>query len=297
MDAATGAYSRQTLQPILANRHALAGTTKHERGFFCCSQFTNHYSLSFKQPPVLTPEMTQKRPSPQPIAEVPDVIVVDFDKTFIRENLLTAWVFFVLFKSRLQQRKKLLFLFKGFTRGVTSFLLSHHSSWAELAVKIAYGTFRNVPTESLRGFIMNRTGRTGGFTLTLNTELVAVLQRLIGMAQPEASSQPKIVISSQGSSHFAITTFLTRPDVVEALRKAGIGIDPADNRSIVANSQEVINDHFTGRLLPPIITKYNRLHAFPEKALFVGDSKDEWALRTLGKNQVKIRFINYQKML
>lgn len=223
--------------------------------------------------------------------------MVDFDRTFIRENLLTAWVLFVLLTSGMKPAGKLRFLLQGCCRGIVSYALSHHRSSAEAAVKIAYGAFRGAPTASLRDLILSRTRPSGGFALNLNHELLTVLQKLMEATQRETSSKPKIVITSQGSCEFAIKTFLTRPDVLAALCDAGICIDLADHRSIIANHAEVIDDRFTGRLVPPIITKYNRLQTFPERAVFVGDGKDAWALRALGADPSKVRFINYRKLL
>lgn len=223
--------------------------------------------------------------------------MVDFDRTFIRENLLTAWVLFVLLRSSMKPMGWLRFLLQGCCRGIVSYALSHHKSSAELAVKIAYGAFRGAPTATLRDFILGRSPWSGGFALNLNLELLAVLQKLMETPQRATSSKPKIVITSQGSSEFAIKTFLTRLDVLAALSQAGIGIDLGDNRAIIANRAEVIDDCFTGRLVPPIITKYNRLQAFPAPSVFVGDGKDEWALRALGEASSTVRFINYRKLL
>ena len=223
-----------------------------------------------------------------------DYLVIDFDKTLIRENLLIEWVLFLLFQSNFDFKERMTFLLKSICRGLTSFLLSQFSCFSERAVEIAYGNFRNVRTKSIHELIYEKSKWKKGFAINLNTDLLEILQKILIVIRPGTSSRPKIIITSQGSFALAIRIFLERQDVVEHMKSAGISVDTSRKDHIIANRLEAIDDRFTGLAIPPVVTKHNRFASFPPNALFVGDGKDEYALKRMGKTDVT--FINYKKI-
>lgn len=227
-------------------------------------------------------------------AGAPAAVVIDFDGTFIRENLLIAWVLFVLRRSPLRARCKLRFLLRAGSRGIAAYVLSHFSKRAESAVAIAYGVFRDTPVADLRDFILNRSPRSGSFALNPNPELLAVAADLLDPARRHGTAA-RLVLTSQGSCAFAVRTLLTRPDVVAALRQHGIRLDPGDHQAIIANRAEVVDGRFSGRLLPPIVTKYNRRRLFPKGAVFIGDDRDERVWQARGDGPGELPFIHYGK--
>lgn len=220
-------------------------------------------------------------------------IIVDFDNTLIRENLLIEWVLSILLESRISFKDRLGFLLKSICRGLLSILLSRYPCFSERAVRIACGTFRDVQITSLHDLMLKKQRWKKGYAINLNIELVAVLEKIMAEVRQLKSTEPRIVITSQGSFTSAIRLFLKRQDVLQQLTKAGIPVEPADEYSIIANRLEVSNNRFTGRLIPPVITKHNRLKSLPQNALFVGDGKDEAAIKRSGVSGVT--FINYRK--
>lgn len=220
-----------------------------------------------------------------------EVLIVDFDQTLIRENLLIQWALFLLSGHRLSLRRKLPFFIRSSYGGLESILLSRSPSFAERAVRVAYQTFMGIEAESIQDLMTNKPIWKGGaYSINLNQELLSVLSHITEQMRRETSSEPKIAVSSQGSFKAAIEIFLKRQDVVEQMARAGIRIDPG---SIIANRLEVLEGKFTGKLRSPIITKYNRLGSFSENAVFIGDNEDEHAVKQL-KNG-KVRFVNYRK--
>jgi len=170
-------------------------------------------------------------------------------------------------------------------------LLSRYRNQSERAVAIAYRTFRDIEVESILDLMRSRpVWKSGGRAINLNVELVQVLQKVIESIRRKTASEPKVVISSQGSFALAIGTFLERDDVVAQMARINIRIDPD---SIVANRLEVMDGRFTGKLTAPVITKYNRLKLFPKNSVFIGDDKDEAVLRRMARSRVK--FVNHKK--
>lgn len=223
-----------------------------------------------------------------------DLIVVDFDTTLIRENTLIQWVLFLLLKSDLTSKRKFFLLLNSFYRGLVSMLFSLFPSMAERAVRIAYKTFEEVEVKTVYDLVSNKLQWKGGYAINLNTKLLKVLQAIMDYSKTNTASKSKIVIYSQGSFMLAIKAFLQRKDVISQLKKAGIWIDRSNKTSIIANNLEIMNDRFTGKLISPILTKYNRLKMLPENSIFIGDNKDEAALRRMGENTVK--FLNWKRI-
>jgi hypothetical protein len=225
-----------------------------------------------------------------------DSIVVDFDQTFIRESLLIQWVLFIVFNSTIAPQKRLMFLFKSICRGFLSISLSHSPRYCEQAVRSAFGALSGFPVSNIDDFILHRWKRKGRYAINLNTDLLQVLQNTISILRNNNLPRPRLIISSQGSFLLAIRTFLRREDVVAQL--ARISICPffgADTGStFITNQLETREGKFTGRLIPPVVTKYNRLQLFPGNTLFIGDGKDEAILKRLDGSGV--RFLNYTKI-
>ncbi len=221
-----------------------------------------------------------------------EVLIVDFDKTFIRENLLTQWVLSLLLGARLSGRSKISFFLKSLYGGISSILLSRRQSQAERAVRIAYKTFQGIEIESIQDLIGKKSiWKNDGHAINLNIPLVQILRRVVDSIRRETSREPRVIISSQGSSALAIKTFLEREEVAEQMARLEIRVD---SDSIIANRPEVVDGRFTGRLIAPIITKYNRLKLFPKNSVFIGDDKDEAVLRQMANSGVK--FVNYKKL-
>lgn len=85
---------------------------------------------------------------------------------------------------------------------------------------------------------------------------------------------------------------MERKDVKDRLSK--IGISP-DSIIIDANELETDdNNKFTGILSGRIQTKFNRVKNINENTIFIGDGKDEAALKKTGLQAVK--FINWKKL-
>lgn len=221
-------------------------------------------------------------------------LAVDFDKTLICEDFLVQWVFHTLLKPDTSFRNRLCFFLKSAWRGPASILLARRSNRSELAVRIAHGTFRNVPVTDVAHLMNRRPKWKKGYLINLNPALLETLRDIMTEINLQSSSPPTLFITSQGAPSLAIRTFLERPDVAERMAWAGVSIDPLDEDSIMANRLEVSNERFTGKLTPPVITKHNRLQFFPERTLFVGDGKDEAAFKTSAKTGV--RFLNYRKI-
>ncbi|MDY0041987.1 MAG: hypothetical protein RBS57_16870 [Desulforhabdus sp.] len=222
-----------------------------------------------------------------------EYLIVDFDRTLIRENLLIEWVFAILSEPGGNSRQRLRFLVKSLSRGIMSIVLSRYFGPSERAVRIACNTFRGIETRSLHDLILKKRGWKGGYAINLNTEVAAMIGEILAAARERRSVEPKIIISSQGSFTSAIRLFLNRQDVVQQMAKAGIHALRTDKCSIIANRLEVFDDRFTGRLIPPVVTKHIRLEFFPPNALFIGDREDEAAIKRSGMSS--LAFINHRK--
>ncbi|GBC61045.1 hypothetical protein DENIS_2005 [Desulfonema ishimotonii] len=214
-------------------------------------------------------------------------IVLDFDGTLIREHILTSWVRFILFRSDMPSRRKFLFFFSSLWRGIASVLLSPHPARAEQAVRIAFKAFSGVEKQTLSDLVHHRSGKKQAYAISLNTELLPLLSAIRENMPPETGIQ----ICSQGSSADAIREFLNRPDVASRLKGAGIS---ADTIPVLANEMETDRaGHFTGKLKGHVVTKFNRLEQIRNHPIFIGDDKDEAALRKSGIRTEA--FINWKK--
>lgn len=212
-------------------------------------------------------------------------IALDFDGTLINEHVLTRWVRFLLLKSDLSVGRKCLFLLDSVIRGGVSMIFSSRMSTSVWSVKLAYSTFRGIDKNTI-GEMINHRGHSGAFAITLNPTVLNLLEILRSRQKPK----PDIEIHSQGAFTDAIRTFLNRKDVENRLKT--LGMYP-ESITIVANNLEM-NDagKCTGKLIGAVCTKFDRIRKCRENTLFIGDDKDEAALRTMGVG--KVRFLNWK---
>lgn len=213
-----------------------------------------------------------------------DCIILDFDGTFIREHILIIWVLFLLIKSKLSIKRKFLFFFNSFSRGAISSLFSSGRLTSEWAVRLAYKTFQGIDVNTIDEMINYKKGKKG-YAVNLNTEVTDILEIMLC----NTSVMPEIWIYSQGSFNYVIRKFMQRRDVKDCLNKIGICAD-----SIIINANELETDDngkFTGTLSGKIQTKFNRINDLNKNTVFIGDSKDEAALKKMELQTVK--FINW----
>ena len=216
-------------------------------------------------------------------------IYVDFDETFINENFLIKWVLFVLLESGMSVTKKLFFSLKSFYRGVLSLLSASHPGSSKWGVRLAYKTFEEIEIDIVNEFISYE--RSNGHMLSLNTKVIRILEHSIHYLAQYVST-PHITIYSQGTFKYAIETLLKREDVATQLKNSGITIG-----SVRANTLKRIHNKFTGELSSSTITKHTRVEELSKNSansLFIGDNKDEEAIKKIGKGN--INFLNYSKV-
>ena len=215
-----------------------------------------------------------------------DCIILDFDGTFIQEHILITWVMFLLVKSKLTIKQKCLFFFNSFFRGAVSMLFSSQTLTSEWAVKLAYKTFKGIDINTI-DHMLNYKNKQKGYIVNLNTKLTKLLALLYN-----SSGMPEIRVYSQGSFNYVIQKFIQRSDVKKCLNRIGICAD-----SIVINANELETDKnkkFTGILSSKVQTKFNRINNLNKNTVFIGDSKDEAALKKI--NLQTIKFINWKKL-
>lgn len=204
-------------------------------------------------------------------------IAVDFAETLVKERPMIEWVLFELRNEEISLWQKLRFLLNSFTRGPLSIVFGKFQATSRWAAKLAYASFKGLSEKSLENFVNNK--------LNLNHRLIDVISAI----KQRRGIKPQISIHSQGTCSIAIELFTKRSDVSEAISQAGFYIS-----SIVANQMEVKEGKFTGKLIGHIITKHNKHLGIPKGSIFVGDDRDEKAIKKLKDKEFE--FINYNNL-
>jgi hypothetical protein len=210
-------------------------------------------------------------------------IAVDFAETLVKERPMIEWVLFELRNTEYSIWRRFRFIINSFARGSISIVFGRVRITSKWAAKVAYMSFKGISQERLQKLINHR-NRDNIHILSLNMELVDVLLRLREEYGVDPTQPLDISIHSQGTCTKAIELFMQRQDVIQTLGQTGFNLS-----EIVANQLEVINGRFTGQLVKPIITKYNKPGTIPEDSIFIGDKHDEKSINRMSNRN--FRFI------
>jgi hypothetical protein len=209
-------------------------------------------------------------------------IVLDFAETLVKERPMIEWVLFELRNREVPLWRRVLLMFNSFTRGLLSIVFGRFRATSEWAAKVAYMSFRGVSEKSLERMINHK-------KLNLNPEAMSVLSKIKLDRSDDLSQSIGVSIYSQGTCAKAIELFTQRQDVVEALEQVGFCVS-----SIVANSLELSNGRFTGRIKGRIITKHSKIESLPKGSIFIGDNRDQKIVIRMKDREFE--FINCQKI-
>lgn len=224
-------------------------------------------------------------------------IIVDFDKTFIKEHLLIQMILFTVFFSPMHFLSRLRFFIRAALCGLLSPVLSRFRSTNDMGVKIAYSSLRGISESMILEFVDRR--KRNGYWINVNEHTIKILNEIDKFPKIWEAGIPSLIVSSQGSPRIAIEWFMNRVDVKERIA------DLSNYKSLIpsltcnANIMEFRNGIATGRLVAPIISKTQRLQQVmksTDPCIFIGDSEDERAIKQnitpnvcfLNVNKVKI---------
>ena len=222
-------------------------------------------------------------------------IVVDFDKTFIKEHLLVQLILYTVLYPSMHPLWRLRLFIRAAVFGMLSLVLSRFRSTNDSGVRIAYRALRGITKSMISEFVDGR-GR-NGFRINVNDQAIQILNEIVKFTKTWRGGRPSLTVSSQGSPQLAIERLLQRDDVKQKIAGFSALESVVPSLACHANSLEFRSGIATGRLTAPIVSKTQRLRQLMgsrEPCIFVGDSEDESAVKRI--IMPKVCFLNANKI-